>query len=397
MSIAKNNGLYAEMDEQEKLDVYIYRSIEWEDRWLIEYLCKDIRRAAEHKTPIVVHLNTDGGSAIQAYAICNALNDALAAGCTVETRNEGLAASMGAVIAQYASPGQRKACRNSLAMIHNVSSEGEETDLSKKLSGQIVDHFVKTTGLSKEVIAAMMAKTTWFDADEWVAQGFGDAVIEPVLPGDVKKQAAQAGSDVKKLINLFMSVKNEGGAGGGATTYQEQIAALQARLAELEGKASAGQQTGALDARTEMARILTLPGETEQIAALQGVFDRQRDLQQQIAARDARIAELEGQRVETMIAAARESGRITSDDEAASLRALATTNFDAVRGMLATRKPAIRPSDLIAKAIQGDDRRDWTLEDWQGRDMSGLNEMQDSNPAKYQALVDNYLERAKRA
>lgn len=136
-------------------------------------------------TDLTVRVNSPGGDAWTGSAIFTVLSSLACKSKTVIV--DGLAASAASVIAMA---GDRILMpRNALMMIHEASTWffGDLAAMAKaqemlvKLNGAMVTAYAsKNTTKTEEEIAALMAATTWMTADEAVAMGFADEVIEPV-------------------------------------------------------------------------------------------------------------------------------------------------------------------------------------------------------------------------
>lgn len=133
-------------------------------------------------TPILLRVNSDGGDVFDGMAIYTGLASRRD---FVTCRIEGHAASMATVIACAASRVEMVA--NGLYMIHNPKGGKEGYSTSDELRGaaelidtlrdQMVVIYADRTGKPVKDIAAKMAATTWFTAEEAKAYGFVDAVI----------------------------------------------------------------------------------------------------------------------------------------------------------------------------------------------------------------------------
>lgn len=133
--------------------------------------------------PIVLRINSPGGSIFEALAIYNRLREHTP-GVTVKI--DGIAASMAGVIALA---GQRvEMAENALFMIHNPAgvAVGEEdamrtyADLLAKVKESIIHAYEQKTQMPRNKLAKMMDAETWMTAQEALALGFVDAVTAPL-------------------------------------------------------------------------------------------------------------------------------------------------------------------------------------------------------------------------
>ncbi|MFS1524744.1 head maturation protease, ClpP-related [Microbulbifer sp. 2304DJ12-6] len=130
---------------------------------------------------IHLRLNTPGGSVFEGNAIYNALKRHKA---TITTYIDGLAASMGSIIALA---GERVIMAdNAMYMIHNpwTSAYGDAHELRKtadtldKLRSAMLNDYHQKTGIAEDALIAMLDEETWLTASECVEQGFADETVE---------------------------------------------------------------------------------------------------------------------------------------------------------------------------------------------------------------------------
>ncbi len=170
---------------------------------------------------ITVRINSPGGDVFDGTAIFNALKNHSS---KVITRVEGLAASMGSVIAMAGKEVQ--AYKNSMLMIHNawVLAAGNASDLRdiadilEKIDGNIVDIYNAQASCGKKKIRDMMNATTWMTADESKELGFIDTVLE------AGKASAKARFDLSMFNNVPEGLIS--GREGGELTEREIERAL---------------------------------------------------------------------------------------------------------------------------------------------------------------------------
>lgn len=132
---------------------------------------------------IEVHINSDGGDVFQGNAIFNLLRRSDSKIITVV---DGLAASMGSVIAQAGD--ERVMAENSMLMIHNpwgvaVGNAPSIAEFAKgleQMQADILQAYAARSTLSEDEIQAMMDKESWISAERAVEYGLADRV-EPGL------------------------------------------------------------------------------------------------------------------------------------------------------------------------------------------------------------------------
>ena len=135
---------------------------------------------SDPKSQVEVRINSPGGSVTAGLAIFNALR---ARATTVFI--DGVAASIASLIAMA---GQKIiAAENALVMIHNpwASTTGNSANLRKTADtlDTHCDAMLRAygrTGLPRDRLLAMCAEETWMSADEALALGFVDSIVEPL-------------------------------------------------------------------------------------------------------------------------------------------------------------------------------------------------------------------------
>lgn len=192
----KNGASWYRMEVRNDIsDIYIYDEISWYAISADQFV-KDLGDI-KSKT-IRVHLNTPGGNVFDGVAIYNALKQHEA---TIETYIDGLAASIGSMIA-LAGDTVRMA-DNGFFMIHEpwILAIGDSEELRKtadvldKISGTLVKTYVKKSGKDEDQIKEWLAAETWFTAEEAKDAGFIDEII-------VEEPEAKAEYDLGVFANV---------------------------------------------------------------------------------------------------------------------------------------------------------------------------------------------------
>jgi ATP-dependent Clp endopeptidase proteolytic subunit ClpP len=211
-------------------------------------------------TSVLLRINSPGGSVIDGLAIYDAVNRLPQ---KVTSRIEGIAASMGSVIALAAD--EVIMSENSLYMIHNVwgGEVGESDDLRKaadlmdKMSDRLVNIYVSKTGKSEEQIRSWMDAETWFDSSEAFESGFINKIEEPI------KMAAKFDIDKydyknKVLVNnLFNNQKQK-------NQMEKEFENLKSFISELFNKKSEMNEVKILDNEEVVNKMSALENSIEE-------------------------------------------------------------------------------------------------------------------------------------
>ncbi len=143
----------------------------------------------EKKDPdkdITLYINTPGGEVYSGMAIYDTIQHIKCDVCVIVV---GLAASMGSVFLVWGTKGKRYALPHSKIMIHQplISGggiTGQTTDIQieaeemVKVKNMFIDLFVKHTGQKKDKIAQDMERNKWMTAEEAMAYGIIDKIVE---------------------------------------------------------------------------------------------------------------------------------------------------------------------------------------------------------------------------
>lgn len=162
--------------ESDHADVLIYDYIGWGGVTADAFA--QALKAITAKT-INVRINSPGGDVFDGLAIYNSLK---AHGATIHVKVDGIAASIGSIIAMA---GHRVTMGESaFLMIHNpwamaignAADMREMADLLDKIGGSLAGIYATRKGITKDQAQAWMDAETWFTAEEATAAGLADAV-----------------------------------------------------------------------------------------------------------------------------------------------------------------------------------------------------------------------------
>jgi ATP-dependent protease ClpP protease subunit len=141
--------------------------------------------------PVLMRINSPGGSVFGAQAMVAAMR---AHSAPITAQIDSLAASAASVIAAECAecvmaPGAMLMIHKAWGMtIGNSDDHTQVAGLLDKIDGQIAATYARRAGDDdKEKYMAMMAAETWFDAEEAVAAGFADRLVE----GNMQRPAAK--------------------------------------------------------------------------------------------------------------------------------------------------------------------------------------------------------------
>lgn len=195
-----------------------------DDAWLYDWLDWDCTAPKNVVLPetgedIEVHINSGGGDVYAGSEIYTALRSYSG---KVVVKIVGIAASAASVIAMAGDV--IEISPTAQIMIHNVSSrvDGDhntllhEAGVLEGFNKSIANAYVDKTGKALDDLLDLMNKTTWFDAESAVNQGFADRIMfageiaptfaaseTPMIPHDfIDKMKSAMTPDVDKIAEL---------------------------------------------------------------------------------------------------------------------------------------------------------------------------------------------------
>lgn len=165
---------------------------------------------------IEIHINSYGGSVFASFAIKNYL---AGLGKNITIVVDGIAASGASVIAMAGT--KVKMYANSIMMIHNAITllwgyySADEMEKQVEVM-RTIDKAVATNYLSKfkgdkAELEAMLAKDTWLTAEEAVAVGLADGIVEKTKkePETVQNKFNKSDEMIAAFVNAaFFNLKN---------------------------------------------------------------------------------------------------------------------------------------------------------------------------------------------
>jgi len=193
-------------EQSERLrDVYLVGDLEKDiDRTVIERLRE---LANESTNPITLYINTAGGNVTDGLAIHDAILEIVARGIEVRVVVQGMAYSMGSIVVQAASPGQRLSFPHSWIMIHepakwagwqSTTAAAQHLDRLKQMQSQIYRILAARSGKPlRQIIRDTKRMDFYLDATKALEYGLIDRILgvthasTPVL-SDVNREHSEA-------------------------------------------------------------------------------------------------------------------------------------------------------------------------------------------------------------
>ncbi len=213
----------------DQADILIYDYIGWGGVTAAEF-AKELQ-ALTVKT-INVRINTPGGDVFDGLAIYNSLKGH---GATIHVQIDGLAASIGSIIAMA---GQTITMGESaFLMIHNpwaivIGNAADMRDMAltlDKIGGSLAGLYATRPGVTKEQAQAWMDAETWFTAEEAKAAGLAD-----VVQGAPSQAAAAVSFDLSDYANTPKALTEPAAETAPDADSMRRAALMRRRLALVE-------------------------------------------------------------------------------------------------------------------------------------------------------------------
>ena len=182
---------------------------------------KEVARIAEiNATNVVVNIRSTGGDVNDALLIYDALQGLDA---RITTRCYGYTASAATIIAQAANEGCREISTNAMYLIHkstcaiegNSSSLDARAELLRKTDERLAHLYAMHSGREVEHFVELMSENNgegrWLTAEETVAAGLADRIIDNVFVGSLipDTNADELPADIAETPKLENSIAGE--------------------------------------------------------------------------------------------------------------------------------------------------------------------------------------------
>ena len=337
---------------------------------------REMQYLQEQCTLIKVHINSIGGSVLDAFSIFSSI---LNSKVPVHTYIDGLAASSAAVIAVAGT--KCIMADYGMMMIHSVSG-GDDGEVTKMFENSIVTMLSTRCKMSADDVAAMMKKETWMKPAEALKMGF----VDEIAPSDKKVNIS-----IKKTKNLF-ELANIYNTNLNKTPMKNTAKLLNiveestddvyaAKVTEIQNKLKETEKANeALKAENETLK--TEKTDTE-AAAKNDLTNRATTLVNK-AVEDKKI---KAEEVANLI-------EIASQSEKGY-----TTVSNLLNGVSTTKNAAHRVDADVKNATDeakklAESRKDWNIIDWQQKDPNGLQNLLTNDKPAYDALYNAYYKKS---
>jgi ATP-dependent protease ClpP protease subunit len=292
-------------------------------------------------TKINVRINSIGGSVLDGYSIVSAI---LNSKVPCNTYIDGLAASISGVIAMAG-----KKCYMAdygTLMLHNPSG-GNDTAVLNLVKDTLVTIFEQRTKLTAEEISVMMDKETWLGANEALNMGLVDEVV-----ASVKKYKVSKSESLSNMAIIYNKIINK--------PNMEKI-----------------------------QNVLKLSNEADEAAIVAEIEKKDIVLTEVVAENEA----LKDKAIELVENAIKEKKILETEKD--STIEMAVNNFEFVANMISkinNVKDAVKVFD-VKNVSKNEERKDWTIRDWEKKDPNGLVKIKNETPEVYNEMYNQFYKK----
>ena len=162
--------------------------------------------AAENTRPITVYINSAGGNVTDGLAIHDSIRHVISRGIEVSVIVQGMAYSMGSIVLQAASEGQRLAFPHSWIMIHepakwagwqSTTAAAQHLERLKQMQDQIYRILSSRSGKPlRQIIRDTKRTDLYLDAQSALEYGLIDTIVAGELPAP-----KPASADLREVVN----------------------------------------------------------------------------------------------------------------------------------------------------------------------------------------------------
>ena len=366
---------------KDKFEIQMYGTIsQWEKANATDFAKSMDDVIAKGAKEIIFPTHSGGGSIYEGIAMGNKVQEARALGIKTICRIDGLAASMAAVFSAHCD--ETLVADNIRMMVHegktisigNVQTLREDADELESLNNDIAEVFSKKTGQTKDWVLQnwmTVGKNKWFNAQEAISAKLADKKIPTV---ERKLPTLSNSTPWEKMAASYDKFFNPENSNPDNAMKEQLIKTL-----GLAADATDEQINAAVAAlKNPAAAAVTAPAAAAAVTPAPVAATTEDD-----------------KAVKLIMKMAEERG-VTDQKKLDAIKAVAKVNIDAAMELLPEKKEedVLRLSDVIAELKTGStggrqDRKDWTLSDWQEKDPTGCHEMLTKEPKKYLALFNS--------
>ena len=329
---------------------------------------------------VVIDINSKGGNIKEGFSIFQSIKDF--PGKTI-TRVVGIAASMAGMISQA---GDERVIMD-YGLFHTHGSQPKkgkkvERGLLELMNGSLKTILMSRSGITEEEASKLLTGENLFTAVEAANMGFFDRIesSKDVLVLDATNSIEELYEIANEFINTKTNKMGKVVSFLGLENSANEEAVLES-LEELKNNAGKVEELeNSLNEKTEKV--------TELEASLEAETSKVEELTNEVEG-------LKKAAAESLINEAVNSGKLQKESTAKWLE-LATNDLEGTKELLgALGAGKVEAEDLtneLEEDNSGENRKEWSYDDWQKKDAEGLLKMKNETPEKFDELLNTWLE-----
>lgn len=328
---------------------------------------------------IVVRLHTFGGSVFEGNLIYNSIQKYAGKKTLII---EGVCASMGSII--MSAFDEVQIVRNGVIMIHtpwgstegNASAHESSAKLLRIMEKNFKEVYSKRTEYDLNTL--MDGTDHWFDAEEALANGFVDVIIEEIGTIDLTTEAYFKGFEtqiayIKEHFQAKMTLPT-------SKTNENQKPIIQNNQNQIKMKKIIALLLG-------FGFALSMEASEEEVSNLIKAKFKEKD--DELNSLKAELQKQVEEAKKGVIANALKAKQINQEQHDKFLKiADKLTSVEDVTALLETAITPVSIVDLISKTPQSEGRENWDWNDYQEKDVKALEKMEIEDPKAWQKLYD---------
>lgn len=350
---------------------------------------------------IQINIQSLGGSVYDAIMIYDLLKDYKSKGVKVITKGIGLIASAASTI--LVAGDERSISNTSMMLVHfaSTSSGGKEEDLEsaleiiKNINENLLDIYQEVTGKSREELTQLLDEDRWMNAKEAKKWGFITKI------NTIKVKNTNMVELVNKVNNSNLpKIEMEDEKNNDIIMNYEEIYNQISSLVEVSEDSNLEEViTNKLKELEDIKNVISVKDEeivnlnasiTEKDETILELTNSKNELVNQLEDFNKQKKEME---IENILTDAISKNKINSALKE-DYRNLLVSNFEATKSLLGKMNPT-KTTTLLNEVVEveNDERKDWTILDWQKKDPEGLKNMSINNTSKYEKLYNDFYKK----
>ncbi len=345
------------------------------------------------QAPLVrVRINSYGGDVNAAHAIVSAMHAYYEQGGEIETINEAMAGSAAGWIFAFGTRGKRKILQFAQLFLHQPRfSDGQgiddlpegdsrRADLEQCYNG-LVGIFTSATELSDGEVRHLMDNDSYISADDAVAMGFADEIVEISNAPKLKSNLTP-----RQIVNATTALNIDFALDGEGDNKNTENMKEVAKILNLAEGADEKEVANAVEAVQKERDELK-----EESERLKKESERLKELEKENEALKEEKANTAQKEVENAVDALIVKNDALKDRRDSMIAMAKAGGIENLQGVCASA--VVRPEQIdnnIAEGVEQPDSREALAKEFAQMSMSAREELKNSDKAKYSQMVKAY-------